>query len=136
MRKKRNPKKRIGTRELFSALVMAFLFGSVLPSASGFSKNKAASDTYAVISGSVFDSSGYALPGVEATLVPDTVGRRTKPLEATSDARGEFIFRVPEGPAHYILTVAAKGRQTQQKTLTVEGQERIEVTFQLESESK
>lgn len=137
MRKKRKPKKRIGT----SALVPVLLLAAVLPLASA-SKKKAGSDTYAVVSGSVFDSSGYALPDADVTLAPEnaassvTGAPKAKPLQAVSDARGEFIFRVPPGPAHYVLTVAAKGRQSRQKTVSVENQERIEVTFQLEAESK
>ena len=57
-------------------------------------------------------------------------------MEAVSDARGEFVFRVPPGPAHYSVTVAAKGYQSQRKSVSVEDQERVEVTFQLERESK
>ncbi len=53
-----------------------------------------------------------------------------------SDARGEFVVRVPPGPMHYNVTVHAKGYQSQRKTVSVEDQERVEVTFQLERESK
>ena len=37
---------------------------------------------------------------------------------------------------HYSVTVHAKGYQSQRKTVSVEDQERVEVTFQLERESK
>ena len=57
-------------------------------------------------------------------------------MEAVSDARGEFVFRVPPGPTHYTVTVHAKGYQSQRKTVSVQDQERVEVTFQLERESK
>ncbi len=57
-------------------------------------------------------------------------------MEAVSDARGEFIFRVPPGPMNYTILVAAKGFQSLRKSVMVEGQERAEVTFQLERESK
>ena len=135
MRKKRKPKKRTGTSSLvFRAFLPVVFLAAVLPLAAS-PKKKPVPDTYAVISGSVFDSSGYALPGADVTLAPDS-GSKEKPLEAASDARGEFIFRVAPGPSHYVVTVSAKGRQTQHKSVSVESQERVEVTFQLESESK
>jgi hypothetical protein len=37
---------------------------------------------------------------------------------------------------NYSIEVAAKGYQSLRKSVTVEGQERVEVTFQLERESK
>jgi hypothetical protein len=57
-------------------------------------------------------------------------------MEAVSDARGEFLFRVSPVPMHYNVTVAAKGYQILRKSVIVEGEQRVEVTFQLERESK
>jgi hypothetical protein len=37
---------------------------------------------------------------------------------------------------NYTVAVAAKGYQSQRKNVSVEDQERVEVTFQLERESK
>jgi hypothetical protein len=131
MKKKR--KKRIGT-----SLVVALL-AALLPVAAA-AKKKPALDTYAVISGSVFQESGYALPDAAVTLVaePPSAGTAAKAqkLEAVSDARGEFIVRVPPGPTNYTIVVAAKGYQIMRKSVMVEGLERVEVTFQLERESK
>jgi hypothetical protein len=132
MKKKRNPRKRIGTS---LALAWALLLVALLPLAAA-PKKKPALDTYAVVSGSVFDSSGYALPGADVTLAPETQTQKLKPMEAASDARGEFVVRVPPGPMHYTVTVHAKGYRSEQKTVSVEDQERVEVTFQLERESK
>ena len=136
-KKKRKPKKRIGTN---LSVLLALLLVAILPVAAA-PKKKPAPDTYAVVSGSVFDSSGYALPGADATLAPDVQApgvqaQKVKPIEAVSDARGEFVVRVPPGPMHYIVAVHAKGYQSQQKTVSVQDQERVEVTFQLERESK
>jgi hypothetical protein len=36
----------------------------------------------------------------------------------------------------YLVAVAAKGYQSQQKSVSVQDQERVEVTFQLDRESK
>jgi Carboxypeptidase regulatory-like domain len=132
MKKKRNPKKRIGTSLLlFSALLLIAL----LPSAAA--KKKPSLDTYGVVSGTVFDGSGYALPDANVTLAPESEsGDKTKPMETVSSARGEFVFHVPPGPMRYSVAVAAKGYQSQQKSVSVQDQERVEVTFQLDRESK
>ena len=136
MRKKRKKRRRIGTRAiLFAGL---FLIAHLSPthfSLQAAAKKKPALDTYAVVSGSVFDDRGYALPDAGVSVVPEA-NSKTKPLEAVSSARGEFVFHVPPGPMHYTVTVEAKGYQSQRKTVSIEDQERVEVTFQLERQSK
>jgi Carboxypeptidase regulatory-like domain len=125
-------KKRIGTSLLL-------LVATLLPGAAA-AKKKPEPDTYAMISGSVFQESGYALPEAAITLIAEpasgSTAAKAQKLEAVSDARGEFIVRVPPGPANYTIVVAAKGYQIMRKSVMVEGQERVEVTFQLERESK
>jgi hypothetical protein len=130
-KKKRKPKKRIGTRLTVLALLLAvFLPLTAAP------KKKPVLDTYAVVSGSVFDDRGYALPGADVLLAPEAQPTKANTIEMVSDARGEFVIRVPPGPMHYSATVHAKGYQSLRKTVSVEDQERVEVTFQLERESK
>jgi hypothetical protein len=115
------------------------LVAALLPTAAA-AKKKPALDVYAVVSGSVFQESGYALPDADVTLVagPPSGAAISKvdKQQTVSDSRGEFIFRVPPGPATYSIVVAAKGYQSLRKSVTVEGQERVEVTFQLDRESK
>jgi hypothetical protein len=139
MKKKRNPKKRIGT----SLALVAVLLAAVLPLGAA-PKKKPVLDVYAVVSGSIFQDNGYALPGADVTLVPEIqpgssserAREKVKPIELMSDARGEFVVRVPPGPMQYVVTVDAKGYKSQRKTVSVQDQERVEVTFQLERESK
>jgi hypothetical protein len=135
MKKKR--KKRIGTS--LTLLAGALLLAALLPAAAA-AKKKPAPDAYAMISGSVFQDSGYALPDAAVTLVAEPASGSTavkaQKMETVSDTRGEFIFRVPPGPMNYSIVVAAKGYQSLKKSITVEGQERVEVTFQLERQSK
>jgi len=91
----------------------------------------------ALLSGSVFNDRGLALPDADVTIAPEAAQTtKTKPIEAVSDARGEFVVRVPPGPASYIVAVHAKGYQSQRKSVAINDQERVEVTFQLERESK
>lgn len=137
-KKKRKRKKRIGTSLIL--LLAGLLPAAVFLPSPALAKKKPALETYAVISGSVFQESGYALADAAITLTADPPAgsepAKTPKMEAVSDARGEFILRVPPGPAHYSVTVAAKGYRNLVKSVTVEGEERIEVTFQLERESK
>jgi len=131
MKKKR--RKRIG--------ISLALLGAILLPVVATGKKKPP-DTYAVISGSVFQEDGYALPNAAVTLTAESrsgdkeQAAKADKMEAVSDARGEFIFRVPPGPMKYDIVVAAKGYQSLRKAANVEGQERVEVTFQLERESK
>ena len=140
MKKKRNPRKRIGT-SLPALRALALVLVALVPLAAAPKKKPPPLDSYAVVSGSVFDSSGYALPGADVTLAPEVQPQgvqtqNVKTIEAVSDTRGEFVVRVAPGPMHYSVTVHAKSYQGQQKTVSVQGQERVEVTFQLERESK
>ncbi len=137
------PRKRIGiSRTLLPALLLAGLLAPVAAASPiPALRKKPALDTYAILSGSVFNDSGYALPDADVTVAPEVSpgqghSDKLKPLESVSDARGEFVVHVPPGPAHYIVTVVAKGYQSQRKSVSVEDQERVEVTFQLERESK
>jgi hypothetical protein len=92
-------------------------------------------ESYAMIVGNVFSESGYALPGADATLVPDAAKGGNK-MRTFSNSRGEFVFRAPPGPLHYTLKVAAKGFQSQEKAIQIQDDERVDVTFQLQAQSK
>lgn len=135
MRKKRKLKKKIG----ISCLLPATLLLALLP-LTGAPKKKPQLETYAIVSGSVFQESGYALSGADVSIAPEIEGggspAKADKLDTVSSARGEFTFRVPSGPKRYTVSVAAKDYRRQQKSLAVQDQERVEVTFQLERESK
>jgi len=128
-------KKRSGV----SAALALFIF-TFLPAHSHAAKKKAVPEAYALISGTVFQEAGYALPEAEITLIPDPNADNTsgklKKMQSISDARGEFVFRVPQAYMQYIVKVKAKGYQVQEKSATVQGDERVDVTFQLQPESK
>lgn len=136
MKRKRKLKRKTG---ISLALVAALLLGG-FPALAGAPKKKPSLDTYAVVSGTIFQESGYALGDASVSIAPEVASSsapsKGQKMEAISSERGEFTFRVPPGPMHYTVTVSAKGYQTQQKSVAVEDQERVEVTFQLERESK
>jgi hypothetical protein len=131
MKTKKRPRTRIGIRAVLAGAVLLAFSLAVFAAP----KKKPDADTYAIVSGTVFDASGYALPDADAKLTFEAPAK-AKPLEAVSSARGEFVFRVPPGPAHYTVTVSAKGFESQSKTIEVQDQERVEVTFQLDKQSK
>lgn len=103
------------------------------------SRPKAAGEPAALIGVSVFRDPGFALAGAEVQLAPAVEGNskgKMKKLKGSSDSRGEFVFRVPPGPAEYKVSVSAKGLKAQEKSVSVQGEERVDVTFMLEPESK
>ena len=129
---KRKKKRRIGTKLLLLLLVFAL--------AAGAAKKKQVPQSYGIIAGTVFRENGYALPGAELTLIPaadtNVPGVKLKTMQTVSDARGEFVLRVAPVAMRYTIKAAAKGYQPAEKSVTIEGEQRVDVTFQLEAESK
>ncbi len=88
---------------------------------------------------SVFREPGFAVAAATVQLAPaggENSGFKAKAMKGVTDARGEFAFRVPPLPAQYTVTVTAKGLKSQQKPVSVHGEERVDATFMLEPESK
>jgi Carboxypeptidase regulatory-like domain len=93
----------------------------------------------ALIGVSVFREPGFAVPGAEVQLSATPSGQpapKMKKIKGVSNARGEFVFRVPPGPMQYTVSVSVKGLKPQAKAVSVQGEERVDVTFTLERESK
>jgi Carboxypeptidase regulatory-like domain len=97
-------------------------------------------EVYAVVGGTVFRDPGLALPEVQVTLTPDPEPGQPasiiKKLTAISDRRGEFAFRVPVTAMRYTIRAVAKGYGPQQKSVSVEGEQRVDATLTLQPESK
>jgi len=88
-----------------------------------------------VVAGAVFRENGFSLPGAKVTLaVKDAL--KGKKLDAVSDARGEFAFRVAPQAGTYVVSASMKGFEPAEKEASVSGEERIEVTLVLSPESK
>ena len=103
-------------------------------------KKKTVPEGYSMVAGSVFNAAGYAIPDADVVLIPDpqadSAPLKVRKLQAVCDSRGEFAFRVPPGAMHYILSASAKGYRTARKPVVVQGEERVDVTLQLDPESK
>jgi len=133
-RKTRTKKKRSGIRLIAALLVAAC-------GIAGAADHKKSS-TYALVSGTVFRDPGLAFPGASVVLTVDpAVGaqphKKFKPLKTTSDGRGEFAFRLPPVPGHYVVEASAKGFSPQQKKAEVsDPEEDVSVNFLLMPKSK
>lgn len=105
----------------------------------GDKKTKKREAVYALVAGTVFQQSGFSLPGAQLTVTPDPEAKpsgKVKRLKAVSDGRGEFAIRVPPVPMRYIVSVRAKGFRGQEKQVTIGGEERVDIFFRLEPAPK
>jgi hypothetical protein len=95
--------------------------------------------SFALIAGTVFRDSGFALPGAEVSLKPTPEGAakpKIRSVKTISDRRGEFAMRVPAAPMRYTVRVKAQGFREQSKPVSISGDERVDVYFHLEAELK
>lgn len=134
MRKRRTGNSR--RRALALPLALVLLLWTPLEGRPG--KRKKESPRFALVAGTVFRESGLSLPGADVEIVAAgaPAGFKFKKLQAVSDARGEFAFRVPPAEMKYRLSVKAAGYSPQTKEVAVAGFERVDVFFQLEPASK
>ena len=127
-------------RRIGSSVAAALAIAAALTGACHAEKNHQSAGVYAVVGGTVFRESGYALPGAEVMIVPDPQPgqERVKIHEpkAISDHRGEFAFRVPLTAMRYTVKAHLKGFEPQQKSVDIEGEQRVDVTLILPAVSK
>jgi hypothetical protein len=93
-----------------------------------------------LLRGAVFDADGRSLPGVRLKLVrvptPDEV-KESKKVESLSmsyvtNVRGEFAFRLPSRRARYEVTASLSGYKSETKSVNVEENEAVPLSFSLE----
>jgi hypothetical protein len=122
-------------RRSISLLILAAAFA--FPS---LGDKKKALEPYVLLDGTVFKENGFALPNAEVVVIPDPPPDAPRPkakkMQVVSDSRGEFAFRLPTGSMRYIIKVSAKGFRNEEKSVRVQGEDRLDVTFQLHEESK
>ncbi|MGE5487722.1 MAG: carboxypeptidase regulatory-like domain-containing protein [bacterium] len=95
---------------------------------------------HALVSGTVFSENGMVLRRADVVLrpAPDAPKevRKLKKTRYTTDSRGEFAIRVPAVPAVYTLVVSAEGFESQEKEISVQGVDDINVFIRLQPASK
>lgn len=128
------------TRRRRKTRIISFLLLAAASLLSAADKKNSAADPYVLLAGTVFTETGFALPNAEVIVTQDSAAQtkhaKVKKLQAVSDSRGEFAFRLPAGEAHYVIKVSAKGFQGEEKPVAVQGEDRLDVTFQLHPESR
>ncbi|MFB3779429.1 MAG: carboxypeptidase-like regulatory domain-containing protein [Bryobacteraceae bacterium] len=116
--------------------VCSFLFLALtFSAAANAQRSRPSQQSYAVVAGTVFQEDGRVLRGAQVSLRPspeEGPPEKARPLTAVSDARGEFAFRVPPSPMRYTVSVKASGFLTQEKQVSIGGEERADVFFQME----
>jgi hypothetical protein len=136
MKMKTKKKTTSGNRLVATACLCALL--CAIPSLAGKKKNspeKDLTEPHAVVAGTVFRSTGFALEAAEVTVAPESPSEdqsKIKKVKGLTDARGEFAVRVPPVPMRYVVHVKLNGYQDQEKTVSIEGEQRKEINFLLE----
>ncbi len=123
--KRKRTKKRSGINR------RALIFGIALNVACA-----AADAPYALIVGSVFQDSGFALGGADVELIPALPDKKFKRQSARTGGRGEFSFRVPALPMDFEIRVKATAYRPASKRVKIGGDERIDVSVILDRLSK
>jgi len=121
--------------DVLLVLVAVLVFAGPAAAEKKPKKNGEASEVSSVIAGTVFRPPGFALPGAEIEVTPEAEGKAKK-FKAVSDARGEFALRVPPVPMKYKVDVKCNGYQPQHQVVAIEGEQRKDITFQLEPAAK
>lgn len=133
--RKRKKKKTSGSKLAGLLLLLTLPAAGVLAAAG--EDRKAA--PFAIVAGSVFRESGFSLAGAEVTLeaAPDRKPpSKFKRIKVFADARGEFAVRVPAAPMRYTVSVKAAGHWPARQEVAIQGEERADLIFRLESASK
>lgn len=81
-----------------------------------------------LISGTVFEESGFLLPGAEIQV--RRAGEKKVRWRQVSDRRGEFAVRVPPG-TEYELTVKVKGFEEQSRKIDARTGNRADLTIRM-----
>jgi hypothetical protein len=123
-----------------SSWALAFLLvlysALCIPVASGAKKDKPnASTAFALIAGTVYRPPGFALPGAEVRISPEQSevnGIKLKKEQAITNTRGEWAVRVPPVPAKWRVDVKMDGYRPEQKSVSVEGEQRVDLSIILE----
>ena len=124
------------TRKTGNRLLAALLaFSCSFPLVASSPKEKNQQAAFALIAGTAFRPPGFSLPGARVEVRPESpknAGVKLKKLESVTDARGEFAIRVAAVPMKWTVHVKADGYSPNEKTVSIDGEQRVDVNFQLE----
>ena len=131
MRTKRMKATRIGSRLLSLTIALLCFAGAIEAK-----KDKPeATEPFALIAGTVFRPPGLALAGAAVVISPESTesgNGKLKKIEAVTDARGEWAVRVAPVPADWRVHVKMNGYRPEQRSVSVKGEQRIDLSIILE----
>ena len=136
--RKRRKKTRTGSslRFFIAAAVVAVTVCPALFAADKNDKRKSeASAPFALIAGTVYRPPGFALPGAQVVVAPEQPeagGVKLKKADAVTNRRGEWAIRVPSVPAKWRVDVKINGYRPEQRSVSVDGEQRLDVSIVLE----
>jgi hypothetical protein len=139
MKTRKKRKKRTSGSLLVRCLILVVLAVSSFAAGAPAEKQKRAPLATALIAGTVFRESGLSLAGAELVLEPlPAPGKssKMKKMKAVADSRGEFALRVPAVAMDYKLFVNAAGYETWDKQISVQSEDRIDLTVVLKPRQK
>ena len=124
-------------RRLLTAPLLLLLLGSTVPPLQAAlqpgdqekEKEEKKQSPEAVIFGTVFSKEGFALRGIKVTAQHKDADKPK--WKTVTDARGEFVIRLPRASGEYEIRTAAKKLQNQSKTIILEGAEKLNLLFRL-----
>jgi len=134
-KKKRTKRTRTGSKILTLTLLVTALLTCPSTAFGKKDKAKAASPAFALIAGTVYRPPGFALVGAEIVIAPeptDDASAKLKKINAVPDARGEWAVRVPPVPATWRVDVKMNGYRPEQRSVSVTGEQRIDISIILE----
>jgi hypothetical protein len=142
MKKTRTPMKRMKKTRTGSSLrlfIAAAVAVTVCPALFAADKNderkSEATAPFALIAGTVYRPPGFALAGAQVVVAPEqpeASGVRLKKTEAVTNGRGEWAIRVPSVPAKWRVDVKSNGYRPEQRSVSVEREQRLELSIILE----
>src|ERR1041384_7881355 len=91
---------------------------------------------FALLVGTCFDENGFSLPGAEVIiqLMPSESG--TKKWERFSSPRGGLAVRLAAGKSSSKVPASQNGFQPAEKTVSFEGEERLDLMLPLQREPR
>ena len=103
-----------------------FLLAAVFPLAA---KDKKKNQPDAVIFGTVFQESGFSLPGAKVVVYNEASPK--KKFKAVTNYRGEYRIHVPAGETTYRITASARKFEKAQRTVKVYDMEQATANLSL-----
>jgi len=130
---KRTRATKTGSRRI--ALLLVGLSCASLAFGEKREKQQNTSAPHALLAGTVYRPPGFAFSGVKIVVapeIPEVAGIKLKRVETVTDSRGEWTVRVPAVPAKWRIDVKVNGFRPEQRSVSVEGEQRVDTSLVLE----